>query len=77
MHHKITPYHGKYKLVELFRKADLVDFSLGSIRYSIPSNYISAVKKTFTNSGFHKMLLIKTLKWVPRHLHRPMPIIKW
>jgi hypothetical protein len=76
MHHKLTPYHGKYDLVELFRKADLVDFSLGLISHGIPKEYISKIKKQFPNEGFHKMLLVRTLKWVPFHPFKPMPIIK-
>jgi len=33
MHHKIRPYkNARYPLVEWFRRADLVDFSLGSVK---------------------------------------------
>ena len=77
MHHKLSPYVGKFEFVELFRKADLTDFSLGTIRNGIPNDYIVMIKKELPNCGFHKMLVIRTLKWLPTHLHKPLPIFKW
>jgi hypothetical protein len=77
MHHKITPYREKYELAEFFRKADLVDFSLGIVNHGIPKEYVSSVKQKFPNEGFHKMLVVRTLKWVPLHPFKPMPIIKF
>ena len=77
MHHKLTPYNGKYELVEFFRKADLVDFTLGLVTHGIPRDCITKIKKQFPNEGFHKMLVMRTLKWVPLHPLNPMPIIKF
>lgn len=35
-HHKITPFHSsQYPLVEVLRKADLVDFLLGLVRHGV------------------------------------------
>lgn len=76
-HHKFTAYQGKHELVELFRKADLVDFSLGLVNHGISKDYISRIKKQFPNEGFHKMLLVRMLKWVPLHPFRPIPMFKF
>jgi hypothetical protein len=77
LHHKITVYRGKHKLVEIFRKADLVDFSLGIVTSGISKETIREVKSKFPNCGFHKMLVLETIKWVPRHPLKPLPIFKW
>lgn len=77
MHHKLTPDQGRYELVEFFRKADLLDFSLGFVRFGISKAYVARVKQQFPNKGFHRMLLVRTLKWLPLHPLRPMPIIKF
>jgi len=77
-HHKIRPYkNNNYPLVELFRKGDLVDFSLGMVKFNVPKDYIKKVKKTFPNSGFHKGLVIKLSSWFLKHPFNPAPMMKW
>jgi len=42
MHHKMTEYKNTaYPLVEVFRKADLADFSLGLINGGVSADYIT------------------------------------
>lgn len=78
MHHKITSYSdNRYPLVEVFRKGDLTDFSLGLIRNGIEKSVIQEVKNAFPNEGFHKFLCILGTKWVLKHPFNPAPIIKW
>ena len=75
-HHKIRPYkEKKYPLVEVFRKADLVDASGGLKKFGLPKGYIEQVRieipvKDFFKNGAKKMkfrdvgrLLFKVLKW--------------
>jgi len=77
-HHKLSKYSNeKYPLVELFRKADLVDFSLGLVRFGLPKSYLSALNKAFPNEGFHKGLAKKAGKWFLRHPFNPAPMMKW
>jgi len=77
-HHKLREYTDKpYPLVELFRKGDLVDFSLGTVRHGIDKAYIKAVKSAFPNAGFHKFLMKISLKWFPKHPLNPAPMMKW
>lgn len=76
-HHKMREYQGDYPLVELFRKGDLVDFSLGSVRFGIAKDHIKNLKSTFPNAGFHKMLLKRATLWFFRHPLNPAPMMKW
>ncbi len=77
MHHKFTSYKGQYPLVERFRKADLVDFSLGIVKHGVTKAYIQEVKTAFPNAGFHNLL--KRLSWsrLKSHPLNPAPMMKW
>ncbi len=77
-HHKIRAYRDQtYPLVEVFRKGDLVDFSLGLIRVGIPTTDIAAVKAAFPNADFHKNLSQRAAQWILKHPFNPMPMMKW
>lgn len=78
MHHKISRYkNNDFPLVEVFRKADLADVSLGLVKWSLSKDYIRKVKETFPNSGFHKRLNQLAVNWVFRHPFNPLPFVKW
>ncbi len=78
LHHKIRPYQaGHYPLVEVFRKGDLVDFSLGLVKCGLPAAMIKSVKARFPNAGFHKRLVQLELGWLTRHPANPLPVFKW
>jgi hypothetical protein len=66
-----------YPLVEIFRKGDLVDFSLGIIKCGVPKTYIKSVKKTIPNAGFHKFLMKGAKEWFAKHPLSPPPFMKW
>ncbi|MDH3976223.1 MAG: HD domain-containing protein [Deltaproteobacteria bacterium] len=77
-HHKIREYaHEKYPLVEIFRKGDLVDFSLGLVKFGVPGSCLERVKEKFPNSGFHENLVKRAVKWFLRHPLNPVPMMKW
>lgn len=77
-HHKLRAYTGEYEpLVELFRRADLADFSLGMLRSGLPRLTIRELKKAFPNAGFHKFLLRIASAWFIRHPLNPAPMMKW
>lgn len=65
------------ELVEVFRKADLIDFSLGLVRFDLPRSTVSAVKKDFPNNGFHKNLARVACRWIARHPLNPVPVVRW
>jgi hypothetical protein len=78
MHHKVSSYTDvHYPLVELFRKADLVDFSLGLAKKGVAKEDVRQVKANFPNAGFHKMLMKVQVKWFIKHPLNPLPILKW
>ncbi len=77
-HHKVREYKDpSYPLVELFRRGDLVDFSLGRVRFGIPRSTIKSVKQALPNAGFHKSLGKRAARWYIRHPLNPAPMMKW
>jgi len=75
-HHKVRKSTGE-PLAEVFRKGDLVDFSLGIVKYGVSRAYIKEVKETFPNAGFHKNLLRLAGNWICRHPLNPVPVLRW
>ena len=73
-HHKLRKTDG---LTEVFRKGDLVDFSLGLIKCGLPGDYVRSVKKEFPNAGFHKRLVQIGGRWICNHPLNPVPVLKW
>ena len=77
-HHKLRRYRDeRYPLVELFRKGDLVDFSLGFFRFGLPRSLINELKEAFPNAGFHKFLMGGAKQWFSQHPLSPPPFMKW
>ena len=76
-HHKLSRYPDKtLPLVERFRQADLVDFSLGLFRCGLDRTFLRQLKRTFPNAGFHPMLVRRALGWFLRHPLNPAPMMK-
>lgn len=77
-HHKLRPCDGQASpLVEVFRRGDLVDFSLGLIKSGLPASLVREVKARFANAGFHQRLLQLGWQRFSRHPLSPLPFIKW
>ena len=78
IHHKVRKYRDdRYPLVEVFRKADLVDVSLGLVKFGLPAATIRSVKAQFPNAGFHKRLMQLAGQWFSQHPVSPPPFLKW
>jgi hypothetical protein len=78
LHHRFRPWRVPGgELVEAFRKADLVDVSLGMIRFGLPRRFVADVRAAFPNAGFHKRLVQLTLRQLRRNPLRPLPMMKW
>jgi hypothetical protein len=78
MHHKLRAYGDPaYPLVEVFRRGDLVDFSLGVVRFGLPGALVREVKDAFPNAGFHKRLMQLAGGWFSKHPLSPPPFVKW
>lgn len=77
MHHLLSSYTGPYeRLTEIFRRADLVDFSLGLVKNGVDKTFIKAVKSALPNAGFHKTLLRFTFKQLGRKPWQPAPMLR-
>jgi hypothetical protein len=81
LHHKARSIKGdiaeKYPLVEVFRRADLADFSLGLMLGGVPREFMQRIKRQFPNAGFHKMLMKAAGGWFGEHPLSPPPFMKW
>jgi hypothetical protein len=76
-HHKLRRYSGPGKLVEVFRRADLADLTLGWARCGIAGEYVRKVRNAFPNAGFHRTLFAVAGKWICRHPLDPVPVVRW
>jgi hypothetical protein len=80
-HHKLTAFRrpsspALEKLVEAFRQADLVDFSLGLVRNGLSRALVSSVRAHWPNAGFHMGLVTLTLERIKTHPLNPFPMMK-
>lgn len=76
-HHKIKSYNGEYKqTVETFRRADLMDVSLGLFMFGQNNNGFHEFRKQFPNKGFHVFLLKKLGVNFLSHPLNPLPMFK-
>jgi hypothetical protein len=75
-HHKITPYRD-CEVTEAFRKADLIDLSLGIISHGISGKDISIIYGAFPGEWFHTFILSEMVKHAFRNPFNPLPVIKW
>ncbi|MNU85872.1 hypothetical protein D3C71_756240 [compost metagenome] len=77
-HHKVRPYRfANATTVEAFRRADLIDVSLGLVRFGLPRAYIKTVQSTFPDHGFHGMLMRQSVRQFLRSPLRPLPMFRW
>ncbi|HEX4871904.1 MAG TPA: HD domain-containing protein [Nevskiaceae bacterium] len=77
-HHRLRRARAPaYPLVEVFRQADLIDVSLGLIRFGLPRETVRAVRRAFPNAGFHRRLMRLAGVWFRAHPLSPPPFLKW
>lgn len=77
-HHKVRRYRGACAdSVEFFRQADLVDVSMGLVRFGLPRSFIKTVQSTFPDHGFHSMLIKRSARQFIRSPLRPLPMFRW
>ncbi len=75
LHHRVR--RNADPLAEVFRKGDLIDFSLGLFKCGVPGEYVRSVKEQFPNEGFHQHLARRAGRWICRHPLNPVPVLKW
>jgi hypothetical protein len=78
LHHKLRSCaRDAGELAESFRRADLVDVSLGTVTFGLPRSFVREARSTFPNSGFHRCLLRHGVSWAVRHPFSPLPMMRW
>ena len=76
-HHKISRYDkDRNNLVEVFRRADWIDVSLGVMRFGVPMARVRLIKHAFPNAGFHRLLLKLSGQQLLSQPWRPLPMLK-
>lgn len=77
-HHKLTSYKGDHEdSVELFRKADLVDFSNGLILFGLDRKWYSRLKQNYPANGFYKELGRNFWKHFKSKPWNPFPMVRF
>lgn len=77
-HHKLRPYTGEFAAsVDAFRRADLVDVSLGIVREGLDGAYVRAVQQALPDAGFHWRLIQLTARQLLRTPLSPIPVLRW
>ena len=76
-HHKMSKYSGPHAdWVESFRRADLVDVSMGMVSAGVPRECIQKVQQTFPTKGFHWMLVKGIAPYMLTHPWNPLPMMR-
>jgi hypothetical protein len=77
-HHKLSRYKGEYEeTVELFRKADLIDFSYDLILFDISREWYSGLKQKYPTNGLHKELGWNFWKHFKSKPWNPFPMVRF
>ena len=78
LHHKFRAVENReYPLVEVFRKGDWVDASMGMRSFGLAKTNIKNVQNAFPNLGFHKNLVRLATKELFIYRRNPLPMMKW
>ncbi len=75
-HHKLRA-HASDPLVEVFRRADFVDVTLGMRAFGLRRSLVRRVQRAFPNAGFHVRLLKLTARQALLDPLRPLPMLRW
>ncbi|MFP6581831.1 MAG: phosphohydrolase [Candidatus Hydrogenedentota bacterium] len=76
-HHKLSVYTSDHaSLVEAFRRADLVDVTLGMQASGLPKPFVSSVKKAFPDHGVHWALAKGLSGYMVTHPWNPLPMMR-
>ena len=74
-HHKLSMYKGD-AIVESFRKADLIDLSLGLISFGVHKETLKELNTEFPSFGFHRFIVKQAIKNTMLHPLNPLPMMR-
>jgi hypothetical protein len=75
-HHKLRSIKDQ-AISEIFRKADLVDLTLGIFTFGIQRTYLKKLNAAFPNKGFHFLLIKLSIKRFITNPLSPLPMYKF
>lgn len=76
-HHKIRSAGSASDAVEIFRRADWMDVTLGLVNFGLPREAYRAILRQHPDAGFHKRLLELGGKQMLTKPWQPMPMMRW
>lgn len=76
-HHKIRQTADPASPVDVFRRADTVDLTLGLRRFGMPLHEYHTIASHYPNAGFHRRLIALTWKRLQSNPTSPLPMVKW
>jgi hypothetical protein len=76
-HHKLTAAGPLNAPVEVFRRADTMDFTLGARSFGLPRREYRALLRAYPDAGFHRRLVELAARRALRHPRSPLPMLKW
>lgn len=76
-HHRIRPAGAPTSPVEIFRRADTIDVTLGALSFGLPRRRYRELLRQWPDAGFHRRLVTLTVARTRRHPTSPLPMFKW
>ncbi len=77
MHHKRSKYNGPFEqTVENFRRSDWIDVTKGRISFNISNDIVDNTISKYPLLGFHRFLILQTLKSFFKSPFNPLPMFK-
>lgn len=74
-HHKMSAYKGAFETtVEVFRKADWIDVSIGIMLFNLKKTEYKYILNKYSNSGFHIFLIKQSSKYFLKNPFNPLPM---
>lgn len=76
-HHKLRPAGPARDPVEIFRRADWMDVTLGALAFGLPRARYRDLLRQYPDAGFHLRLLQLSGKQLLTNPLRPLPMFRW
>jgi hypothetical protein len=76
-HHKVRRAAPPASPVEVFRRADTMDVSVGLIRFGVPRERYRAIASALPDNGFHRRLVELTIQRTRTNPTSPLPMFTW
>ncbi|MCC2637857.1 MAG: Metal dependent phosphohydrolase [Moraxellaceae bacterium] len=76
-HHKIRPAGPANDPVEIFRRADWMDVSLGLLNAGLPRAHYRELLERYPDAGFHWRLVQLSTKRALTNPLNPLPMFRW